>query len=158
MGRFEQPRRIVQTGSDLSVGGAPQRQAATSGALSRERVKARSQGLRDAVARLDAGLGEQACRELAEWIREEYTTAHGTVPVGFLARCFLGPPYVDHQLNLFAVIVRHFAPSDAVPKPYSDARMLVRTGGYAYVEVYSDGLLIPVLDDGTAVRSGDVLL
>lgn len=50
------------------------------------------------------------------------------------------------------MIVRHFAPSDQVPDPFSGARMLVRSGGYAFVEVYSGGLLLPVLDDGTVVR------
>jgi hypothetical protein len=30
--------------------------------------------------------------------------------------------------------------------------MLARSGGYAYVEVYGDGLILPVLEDGTVVR------
>ncbi|MFF1357677.1 hypothetical protein [Streptomyces sp. NPDC058297] len=120
--------------------------------MRRERWQARSQELRAAVARLDAGVDEAARRQLADWIREEYTTSYGEIPLGFFSRCYLGPPYVDHQLNLFQVIVRHFAPSDPVPEPFSGARMLVRTGGYAFVEVYSGGLLLPVLDDGTVVR------
>lgn len=155
MGHLERPRRIVQTGpasQSLSTTGSKSQQAPGTAPLRRERWQARSQELRDAVARLDAGVDEAARRQLADWIRAEYTTSYGEIPLGFFSRCYLGPPYVDHQLNLFQVIVRHFAPSDPVPEPFSGARMLVRTGGYAFVEVYSGGLLLPVLDDGTVVR------
>lgn len=171
MSHLERPRRIVRTGgagtpstsSDAlrrtdqgpTTGVPPRRAAGTTGPaapLRRERLAPRPQGLRDAVGRLDAGLDDGARRQLAEWIAEEYRSGYGEIPLGFFARCHLGPPYVDHQLDLFAVIVRHFAPSDPVPDPFSGARMLVRSGGYAFVEVYSDGLLLPVLDDGTVVR------
>ncbi|OIJ65159.1 hypothetical protein [Streptomyces mangrovisoli] len=114
--------------------------------------RSRSRRLLDAVRTLDAGLDDQACRALAEWVREEYRSDHGDVPLGFVARCYLGPPYVDHQLNLFHVIVRHFAPAEPMPDPFSAARMLARSGGYAYIEVYGDGLILPVLEDGTVVR------
>ena len=46
----------------------------------------------------------------------------------------------------------HFAPAEPMPEPFGAARMLARSGGYAYVEVYGDGLILPVLDDGTVVR------
>ncbi|OXY98303.1 hypothetical protein [Streptomyces diastatochromogenes] len=159
MGNTERPRRIVQSaqqGPGIQPGLGAQRGAAPANpapaALRRELYTARSRKLLDAVGRLDAGLDEQACRSLAEWVREQYTTAYGSVPLGFVARCYLGPPYVDHQLNLFHVIVRHFAPAEPMPEPFSAARMLARSGGYAYVEVYDDGLILPVLDDGTVVR------
>ncbi|GEC05763.1 hypothetical protein SSP24_34180 [Streptomyces spinoverrucosus] len=172
MGHLERPRRIVQPGgagtppstsSDalrrtdqgLTTSGGARRTVGAPGPaapLRRERLAPRPQGLRDAVGRLDAGLEEQARRQLAQWIGEEYQASYGEVPLGFFARCYLGPPYVDHQLNLFQVIIRHFAPSDPVPEPFAGARMLVRSGGYAFVEVYSGGLLLPVLDDGTVVR------
>lgn len=178
MGHLERPRRVVQPGggavapkttssdalrrTDQGTAGTagtagPRRTVGTSGPapaapLRRERLAPRPQALRDAVGRLDAGLDEQTRRQLAEWIGEEYRANYGEIPLGFLARCYLGPPYVDHQLDLFHVIVRHFAPSDQVPDPFSGARMLVRSGGYAFVEVYSGGLLLPVLDDGTVVR------
>jgi len=170
MGQFERPRRIVQPGapgtpstsSDVLRGtdqglttNSPRRTVGAPGPaapLRRERLTKRPSALREAVARLDAGLDENARRQLAAWIGEEYRTHYGEIPLGFLARCYLGPPYVDHQLDLFQVIVRHFAPHDQVPVPFADARMLVRSGGYAFVEVYSGGLLLPVLDDGTVVR------
>ncbi|MFJ9813713.1 hypothetical protein ACIRU3_00330 [Streptomyces sp. NPDC101151] len=159
MGNTERPRRVVrpaQQGPNTQQGLSTRPGAASAnpapGVVRRELYTPRSRKLTDAVGRLDAGLDEQACRSLAEWVRDHYTTAYASVPLGFVARCHLGPPYVDHQLNLFHVIVRHFSPAEPMPEPFSAARMLARSGGYAYVEVYDDGLILPVLDDGTVVR------
>ncbi|MFF7747907.1 hypothetical protein ACFZCP_01390 [Streptomyces sp. NPDC007971] len=176
MGNTERPRRIVRPaqqglGAPQSLGAQPGPGAQGPGAqpgpggrrvsapanpgpgvVRRELLTPRSRKLLDAVGRLDAGLDDQACRSLAEWLRDQYTTAYGSVPLGYVARCYLGPPYVDHQLSLLGVIVRHFSAAEPMPEPFSAARMLARSGGYAYVEVYDDGLILPVLDDGTVVR------
>ncbi|MFE0516452.1 hypothetical protein [Streptomyces sp. NPDC058964] len=159
MGYTEGPRRIVRPDAQELTGRGllgPRTAAAPGGPAPglarRELHQPRSGQLLDAVRRLDAGLDDQACRSLAEWVREQYTTSYGSVPLGFVARCHLGPPYVDHQLSLFHVIVRHFAPAEQMPEPFSAARMLARSGGYAYVEVHADGLILPVLEDGTVVR------
>lgn len=160
MGQFERPRRIVRPDASpgqhgLTTGAGQRRTTAApgpAGPLRRERLAPRSQGLREAVGRLDAGLDENGRRQLAEWIGQEYQASYGEIPLGFFARCHLGPPYVDHQLNLFQVIVHHFTPGEPVPDPFAGARTLVASGGYAFVEVYTGGLLLPVLDDGTVVR------
>ncbi|HWG28495.1 hypothetical protein [Actinospica sp.] len=118
----------------------------------RELRRPRGAVLLDAVRRLDAGLDEQACRALAEQISAQYAKDFGGgVPIGLLATCYLGAPYVDHRLNLIELIVEHYTPGSAVPDPYAAARPLVRSGAYAYVEVYSDGLIVPVLPDGSPV-------
>lgn len=175
MGNIEGPRRIVRPGQQLpqpaqpasspgagrrlvgNLGGA-QQQRTGAGAPGAGRVRAglyrpRSTELLDAMRRrIDAGLDDQACRALADWVREQYTASYGEVPLGFVSICHLGPPYVDHILNVFGVITRHFAPAEPMPEPFSGARMLARSGGYAFVEVFSDGLILPVLEDGTVVR------
>ncbi|MBW5483320.1 hypothetical protein GPJ59_15840 [Streptomyces bambusae] len=122
-----------------------------------DRYRGRSEQLRGAVARLDAGVDDTARRQLADWIREQYRTEYASEPVGFVARCLLGPPYVDHILDLFGAIVKHHAPADPMPDPYNGARMLARNLSYAYIEVYADGTVLPVLDDGRVVRSGGPL-
>ncbi|TGA85809.1 hypothetical protein E2651_41620 [Streptomyces sp. MZ04] len=154
MGHIERPRRIVQTGgpSQANPLAGPRQAPAPVGPRRRELYQARSEPLREAVTRLDAGLDEQAQRQLAEWIGEEYRTSYGGIPLGFVARCYLGPPYVDHVLNIFGVILRHFSPGETMPEPFAQARMLARSGGYAYIEVYDGGLILPVLEDGTVVR------
>lgn len=176
MGNTEGPRRIVRPGQQLpqpaqpasspgagrrlvgDLGGTQQQQRTGAGAPGSGRVhpglyRPRAKELLDALhQRIDAGLDDQACRALADWVREQYRTSYGEVPLGFVSVCYLGPPYVDHILNVFGVITRHFAPAEPMPEPFSKARMLARSGGYAFVEVFSDGLILPVLDDGTVVR------
>ncbi|MER7585249.1 hypothetical protein [Kitasatospora sp. NPDC097691] len=154
MGFIEGPRRVVRPGPAAAPPGrasaAPAR-TTRSGATA-DQLRPRHADLLKAVRRLDAGLDPAACAELSDWLQEHYRTAYGDVPLGFLATCYLGPPYVDHQLDLFRAIVQHFAPGDRLPEPFGAARMIVRTGAYAYVEVYSGGLVLPVLQDGSVVR------
>ncbi|WUH90490.1 hypothetical protein OG900_10560 [Streptomyces sp. NBC_00433] len=158
MGSTERPRRVIpaaepigklRTGTDNAVSAAPLtgRQG-----LAADRWRNRPAELLAAVTRLDARLGPEALRETARWLREHYTASYGLVPLGFVAQCFLGPPYVDHRLSLDGVIIDHFAAGEAMPEPFGAARMLARSGAYAFVEVYSDGLILPVLDDGGIVR------
>ncbi|MFG1607777.1 hypothetical protein [Actinoplanes sp. NPDC049265] len=118
----------------------------------RQRRKPRHAGIFEAVHRLDAGLDEAARANLVGWIRAEYQSEFGDVPLGMFALCHLGPPYVDHRLDLWRSIVEHYAPADPVPDPFAGARMLVRSGAYEFVEVYASGELRPILPDGTAVE------
>ena len=111
-------------------------------------VKPRHSGLFEAVHRLDTQLDAATRRQLVDWITDQYATDYGDVPLGFLARCYLGPPYVDHRLDLVRSIVEHFQPVDAVPEPFNGARMLARLSSYEYVEVYASGTLVPVRVDG----------
>lgn len=113
--------------------------------------KARHAGIFEAVRRLDAGLDAASRAQLAEWIRGEYESEFGDVPLGMLAVCYLGPPFVDHRLDLWQSIVEHYAPADPVPDPFGRARMLVRSGAYEFVEVYASGEIKPVLKDGSVV-------
>lgn len=101
-----------------------------------------------------AGLSPEALRELTDWIREEYQSEYGDFPVGWIAVCGLGPPYVDHRLDLTMAILQHYTPGDVLPEPYARARMLVRTGAYPLVEVYASGALVPVPPDGVVYTRG----
>ncbi|MEU8316214.1 hypothetical protein [Micromonospora sp. NPDC048887] len=124
-------------------------------ATSRDTRKRRHAGLFEAVRRLDGHLDAGARAELAKWVRDEYEREFGDVPLGFVATCYLGPPYVDHRLDLFHSIVEHYAPGDVMPEPFAQARMLARTGAYAYIEVYAGGTLHPVLPDGSVVGGSE---
>ncbi|MGW0392707.1 hypothetical protein ACWDYJ_17760 [Streptomyces sp. NPDC003042] len=155
MGYIERPRRVVRPAQDLQQTTGQQREATGAtrapGPLA-DRLGNRSARLLEAVTRLDAGLDEAAGHRLADWIREQYEADHHSAPIGFLAVCHLGPPYVDHILNLFGAILTHYTPGDVLPEPYGSARMLVRNPSYVWVEVYSDGLVLPVLANGSVVR------
>lgn len=115
--------------------------------------KARHSGVFQAVQALDTQLDEATRREVAKWIGEQYVTEYGSALLGMVAKCYLGPPYVDHLLDLFGGIIEHYAASDPMPAPYDAARMLARSGSYAFVEVHSDGRIVPVNDDGSVSQN-----
>jgi hypothetical protein len=114
-------------------------------------AKHRHSGLFEAVHRLDAQVDEAARRELSDWIRSEYHREFGDIPLGFVALCYLGPPYIDHRLDLIGSIVDHFSAADRMPDPFQQARMLVRASAYDFIEVYGSGKLVAVRSDGTSV-------
>jgi hypothetical protein len=113
------------------------------------RRKPRHAGIFQAVQALDTELDEATRHEVARWIGEQYAAEYGSALLGLVAKCYLGPPFIDHRLDLFGAIVEHYAPSDPMPAPYDNARMLARSGAYAFVEVHSDGSIVPVHDDGS---------
>jgi hypothetical protein len=127
------------------------RVAAQPGLLRKDQLqrKPRHAGIFQAIQALDAQLDEATRREVAKWIGEQYVAEYGSELLGMVAQCYLGPPYVDHRLDLFGGIIEHYAVSDPMPAPYDAARMLARSGSYAFVEVHSDGRIVPVHDDGS---------
>ena len=143
-------RRRVEHAGNLNLGHSG-KQAAAPSPLTRDVRRPRHAGILEAVHRLDAEISQAARGELAGWIRDQYHTEIGDIPLGFVAKCHLGPPYVDHILDLFDNIVDHYAPADPMPEPFAKARMLVRTNAYAYVEIYGSGEIRPVYPDGTVV-------
>jgi hypothetical protein len=119
------------------------------------RRKPRHAGLFEAIRRLDAVVDDSERRALADWIRDEYEREYefADVPLGFVSTCYLGPPFVDHRLDLAASIVDHFSAAQTMPTPFEGARMSIRSGAYEFVEVYLSGKTISVRADGTPVHS-----
>jgi hypothetical protein len=113
--------------------------------------KPRHAGIFEAIHRIDASLDPATRAELGKWIRDEYEREYADIPIGLFATCYLGPPYVDHRLDLWQSIVEHYTVADPVPPQYAQARVLVRTGAYDFIEVYASGELKPVLKDGSVV-------
>ncbi len=144
---FAQRRRVESHSAPTASTGAQNLQRPAH----RNARKPRHAGIFEAVHRIDAGLDPAMRAELTAWIRDEYEREFGDVPLGLFARCHLGPPYVDHRLDLWQSILEHYAPADAVPPQFAPARVLVRTGAYDYIEVYASGELKPVLADGSVV-------
>jgi hypothetical protein len=155
MGHLDRPRRLDGAGpaaaprqghgQDLTAPPAP-------GVTGRSRYLPRSRRTLDTVTALDTGVSDDEITHHIEEIRRMYACDHDGAPTGFLARCRLGPPYVDHRLDLTHAVVAHFTAADTVPDPFAAARMLARSKSYAYIEIYSDGMIVPVLRDGTVVR------
>lgn len=114
------------------------------------RVAPRSPELVRAVRQIDVHSDERFRREAMAWIQKCYDDRGGGPLLGLFGRCYLGAPYVDHVMDSSGSILQHFTPAQPVPNGFEPARPLVRSDAYAYIEVYADGQIIPVREDGTS--------
>lgn len=147
-------RRVHQEQQQLTPERLGQRQTAASGITVQQRInrqRPREAELLSAVGQLDVITDPHVYQQLMQWIVEQYNARQGGTLMGLFAKCYLGPPFVDHRLDLLGSICEHYRPGDAVPMPYGQARGLAQSGAYAHIELYSDGAMVPILPDGTAV-------
>lgn len=123
----------------------------TSAYVRAQRRLKRSPELLRALEQLDAATDPATQQQLADWISQNCVDEGRGELLGLFAKCYLGHPYVDHQLSMAHQILRHFTPEDEVPPAFSMARSLVRSPAYLFVEVYGDGSVIPVRANGDPV-------
>lgn len=150
-------RRVVVNSSDVAVSAdvpesttvAPQ--FLSKATIDRNRHTPRSQELLDAIARIDTETNALAAQEIMEWVRSQYEERGGGEILGLFSKCYLGAPFVDHVMTLTGLICEHYRWEDTVPGAYVLARNLAANPAYEYVEVYSDGALVPVRSDGKAL-------
>jgi hypothetical protein len=110
------------------------------------------------MKKLDAG-GHATTREaldaLLSAIRSELpelTIEH--LPVGIVAKCYLGPPHEVHTLDRDGSIIRHYKTFEPLPSLMERGRSLALHPGYAFIEIYVDKL-IAVADNGdTSIVKG----
>lgn len=124
----------------------------TSEHVKAQRRRPRSTTLLAAIERVDLATDPATHLELINWIAQNYVDEGRGELLGLFAKCYLGHPYVDHQLSLGHQILEHFTPDDAVPPAFGPARSLVRSPAYIFVEVYVDGSVIPVRANGDPVN------
>lgn len=122
-------------------------------ALERVLRSKRSRTYMNALQQLDAG-GHVHTREaldaLLDAIRQELpeiSIEH--LPVGIVAKCYLGEPYEVHTLDRQQVIIQHYKRHQSMPPMLERARSLAMHPGYAFIEVYTDKL-IAISDNGDA--------
>ena len=148
------PRIILQSNStNLETG---QKEAVVTGFTSdRDILKKRSKKYLNLIAGLDAktladtkGMGE-----LMRAIREEFGTAElSSLPLGIVAKCFLGHPYQVHTLDLSgSQIIKHYTGAETMEADFEKARIVARHNAYAMVEVYKDKMIL-IREDGTATK------
>lgn len=136
---------------DLSAGTAGAIGDATTREELRNRAAVRSSELMQAIAALDTQASAVASAEVMEWIQQAYDERRGGRLLGLFGMCYLGVPYVDHIMTVQGMICEHFAAADSVPAPYAQARGLAQSPSYAFIEIYSDGSVVPVRPDGSPV-------
>lgn len=144
-------RRIVTTPTSAPPSARPAGLVGTTQRYHRDRRKLRRpKELLQAIAHLDPTVDPQAQHDLIDWISEYYSEANGGELIGMFSKCYLGAPYVDHQLSLAGSIVDHYRAGDMPPPQFAMCRPLARSDSYVFIEVYSDGQIVPIRLDGTA--------
>lgn len=121
----------------------------------RDILKKRSQQYMNLIKRIDTELltETQGKEALMEKIQDEFGTAElANLPLGILAKCFLGHPHEVHTLDLSAnQIIKHYKTGESLPGHFEKARALARHNAYAFVEVFKDKLIL-IREDGTAAK------
>lgn len=73
----------------------------------------------------------------------------GDLPIGIVAKCYLGEAYEVHTLSFIGQeIITHYKSNEFLPQELEKARTLANNPHYAFVEVYKDKI-IAVKEDGS---------
>lgn len=74
------------------------------------------------------------------------------LPIGIVAKCYLGEPYEIHTLSLLGKsIVHHYKKGEALESDLEKARTLANNKNYAFVEVYKNKLIAVKKDGSTSI-------
>lgn len=119
----------------------PKTKTLTGDALAaRLRVK-RSPAYLAALAKLDAGghgINRESARALVDAVRAEFPElTMDQLPLGIVAKCYLGEPFEIHTLDIVGCIVTHFKRGEPMPSGLEKARAIGINPYYAFVEVYA---------------------
>lgn len=118
------------------------------------RTKRRSQYV-EALSRLDAGChlqNPQSVQALIEALRAEFPELSlEQMPIGIVAKCYLGAPYEVHTLDVAQEIIQHYKKHQSLPVLLEKARVLAMHPSYAFIEVYIDSLRAISLDGEVSV-------
>lgn len=162
MARAIMGAKPVEAGPQLSLRPTDTQTAARTvlgGAALQARLRQkRSTAYIEAMTRLDAGThlhgahAAQATQDLLAAIRQELPdVAIDALPVGIVAKCYLGVPYEVHTLTCAGSIIQHFKAGEALPSLMERARSLAQHPGYAFIEVYSTRLITVSASGQTAI-------
>ena len=105
--------------------------------------KPRSKEYMEAMRKLDIGshvLGDAQRDEIIRILQEE-----------FVAKCYIGPEYDVHSINMSGGIIHHFQKNESMPPELAKARALAARGTYEFIEVYHDCCRCVSADGSVAV-------
>lgn len=147
--------RIILQNENLDLDTSKKQSVSTGFISDRDILKKRSKKYLDLIAGIDAKAltGTKGIEELINAIQEEFGTADvASLPLGIVAKCFLGHPHEVHTLDLSGhQIIKHYKIGELLPGDFEKARTLAKHNAYAFVEVYQDKLVL-IREDGTAVK------
>lgn len=121
----------------------------------RELLKRRSARYMELISALDAKTltDTKGMVDLMNAIQEEFGTADiANLPLGVLAKCFLGHPHEVHTLDLSGnIIIKHYKINEPLPEDFEKARILAKHNAYVFVEIYRDKIIL-IREDGSASK------
>jgi len=85
---------------------------------------------------------------IAASIHAEFDPIMDTLPIGFVAKCYLGAPYRVHALDGLGRIIEHYAANDPMSPDLERGRKLAENPAYAVIEIYPDKI-VAIRTDGT---------
>jgi hypothetical protein len=117
--------------------------------------KPRSKEYMEAMRKLDIGshvLGDAQRDEIIRILQEEFPEVQlGGILVGIVAKCYIGPEYDVHSINMSGGIIHHFQKNESMPPELAKARALAARGTYEFIEVYHDCCRCVSADGSVAV-------
>lgn len=147
--------RIILQNNDINIDINKESHLTTGFISDREVLKKRSKKYLDLIAGLDSKTlsHTKGINELIKAIQEEFGTAElPNLPIGIVAKCFLGHPYEVHTLDLSgSQIIKHYKASETMEADFEKARTVAQHNAYAMVEVYKDKIIL-IREDGTATK------
>lgn len=126
------------------------------GAALQARLRAkRSSTYLAAMTQLDAGghvHDTATTTALIDAIRKELPDVQvEALPIGIVAKCYLGAPYEVHTLNCTGNIIQHYKAGASLPHDMERARSLACNANYLFIEVYADKLIAVSESGQTAI-------
>lgn len=147
--------KIILQNENLNLGIKENSKLSLGFVSDRDRLKKRSNRFLNAIAGLDVKtLTEtKGMDSLMNAIQEEFGTAElASLPIGIVAKCFLGHPHEVHTMDLSgSQIVKHYKVGEPLPADMEKARALAKHNAYAFVEIYTD-MMVLIREDGTATK------
>lgn len=148
------PRPMIGT-RQQPVAGLSRERSATRGSAGKLLMQPRSRRYLAAIRALDArtSMGPVDTAAVAEELRREFEEKWALPPLGYVAHCYLGPPYEVHTLTDSGDIIEHYPSGQPLPAELERARPLA-ADRYLCIEVYADRLVAVLPDGSVALMEG----
>ncbi len=104
--------------------------------------KPRSKEYMEAMRKLDIGShvhNDAQKEEILNILRNEFPEIQlSGILLGILAKCYIGPEYDVHSIDMMGGIIHHYRHGEAMDPALVRARALAARGIYEFIEVYND--------------------
>jgi len=98
----------------------------------------------ETMSGLDTGekvISQAKTKEIMDAVKEEFPDLPDSeMPVGIVAKCYLGDPYEVHTFDIETGEILHYKTSEPLPPMLERARSIAQHPSYLFIEVYPNCL------------------